>query len=140
MKMRVPLAALAATAIATVAVAQGAADLPDRPIRRAEVIDVVKRQFAALDANHDGVVTSAEFDAFRAKQAAGKAEVAAGPFGHVGGHWFERADAKGDGRVTLAEAEARPLQLFDMADVDHDGVISAQERKVATMMMSLGGH
>jgi hypothetical protein len=53
--------------------------------------------------------------------------------------WFDHADAKGDGRVTLAEAEAHPLQLFDMADTNHDGVVDQQERKLATMMMSLTG-
>lgn len=129
----------ASFAIAAPALAQSASDLPERPIRRAEVEQVVKRQFAALDANRDGVVTRAEFDAFRARQEAGKGAVE-GPFGHVGGHWFDRADTKGDGRVTLAEAEARPLQLFDTADLNHDGVISLEERKVASMMMSLGGH
>ena len=117
------------------ALAQRAADLPDRPIARAEVIGVVKRQFAAMDANHDGVVTAAEFEAYHAHQAPG----AGGPFGHVGGHWFEHADQQGNGRVTLAEAEAHPLQLFDMADTNHNGVVDQQERKMAMMMMSFTG-
>jgi Ca2+-binding EF-hand superfamily protein len=130
-----PIAAFAFL-VAAPAFAQGAADLPDRPIARTEVIAVVKRQFAAMDANHDGIVTEAEFEAYRAHQVPGEG----GPFGHVGGHWFEHADAQGNGRVTLAEAEAHPLQLFDMADVNHDGVVSVQERKMATMMMSLTGH
>ena len=113
--------------------AQGPA-LPDRPITRREVIAGVQRQFAAMDANHDGIVTRAEYDRARTASAAPTS-----PFEHVGGHWFEHADAAGDGRVTLAEAEARPLQMFDMADTDHDGVVSLQEQKMAMMMMSLRG-
>ena len=83
----------------------------------------IKQQFAAMDTNHDGVVTRDEFDAYRANPAPG----AGGVFGHVGGHWFDKADAAGNGRVTLAEAEARPLQLFDMADSNHDGVVDRNE-------------
>lgn len=121
--------------------AQSEADLPDRPITRKEVVAGVKRQFIAMDANHDGVVSRAEFDAYRAQQQAGSpgtsgAGIAA--FGHIGSHWYDRADAQGDGRVTLAEAEARPLQLFDMADTNGDGVVSLDERKVAMMLMSFG--
>ena len=58
---------------------------------------------------------------------------------HIGGRWFERADANGDGRVTLDEALARPLQLFDLADIDRDGVVSVKERQVAMALMSLTG-
>jgi Ca2+-binding EF-hand superfamily protein len=128
-------AAAAAFLFVAPVLAQSPAALPDRPIARSEVIGVVKKQFAAMDANHDGIVTRAEFETYHAAQAPG----AGGPFGHVGGHWFDHADTKGDGRVTLAEAEAHPLQMFDMADTNHDGVVDLQERKLATMMMSLTG-
>lgn len=136
--MNARLAAFLAAAILVTgapAVAQAQA-LPDRPITRKEVIAGVQRQFAAMDANHDGVVSRAEFEAYRARTADAPA---ASPFEHVGGHWFEHADAAGDGRVTFAEAQARPLQMFDMADSDHDGVVSLQERKMAMMLMSLRG-
>lgn len=127
-----------AAALAAPAFAQSADDLPDRPIARAEVIATVKSQFAALDANHDGIVTPAEFAAYRART--GGAAPAGNPFGRIGAHWFEHCDANGDGRVTLAEAEARPLQLFDMADINKDGVVSVQERQVAMAFMKMGGH
>ena len=138
MTIRFPLLTAPLLALAAPALAQTVAQFPDRPITRAEVIAVVKRQFAAMDANHDGVVTQAEFDRFRAHQPpAPPSGVEA--IAHIGGHWFERADAAHDGRVTLAEAEARPLQLFDLADVNRDGVVSVQERQVATTLMSLTG-
>ena len=125
-------------AFATTVLAQTAEQFPDRPIARAEVIAVVKRQFAAMDANGDGVVTRAEFDRFRAHQPPAPPS-GVDAIAHIGGHWFERADAKGDGRVTLDEALARPLQLFDLADVNRDGVVSIKERQVAMALMSLTG-
>jgi Ca2+-binding EF-hand superfamily protein len=130
--------ALTAAAVLTLspALAQSPEALPDRPITRAEVIAGLKRQFAAMDANHDGTISRDEFEAYHARQAASGGD--AGPFAHVGSHWFDKADANGDGRVTLSEAEARPLQLFDMADADHDGTVSLAERKIALMMASFG--
>lgn len=115
-----------------------AQELPDRPIQRAEVIATVRRQFARLDANHDGVVTRAEFDAYRAHQAPEPPNVS--PFEHIGGHWFDHADPNGTGRVTVAMAAQHPLELFDMADVNHDGTVSVEERRVAQAMGSLMGH
>jgi len=110
--------------------------LGQRPIRRAEVVAGVSAQFAEMDTNHDGAISPPEFEAYRAKEATmpdGNAGLT-----HVGSHWFDRADANGDGRVTLAEAQARPLQMFDMADSNHDGVASLDEQSLAAMMMKLG--
>lgn len=132
---RLSVAALFVLSATGAAVAQ---DLPDRPIRRTEVIVAVKRQFARLDANHDGIVTRAEFDAYRARQAPASPD--GSPFEHIGGHWFDHADPDGTGRVTVAMAARHPLELFDMADVDRDGTVSVDERRVAQAMGSLMGH
>lgn len=48
-----------------------------------------------------------------------------------GGAWIETADANKDGRVTLAEAKAKPLARFDAADTNKDGTLSSDERKAA---------
>ena len=120
----------------TPAAAQNSAALPDRPIARSEVVAGIKRQFAAMDANHDGFISRDEFEAYHARQTASGED--SGLFAHVGSHWFEKTDTNGDGRVTPAEAQARPLQLFDMADANHDGIVSPEERKIALMMMSFG--
>ena len=126
-------ALLAASLFVTVASAQA---LPDRPITRAEVVAAAKAQFQKIDANHDGIVTQTEFNAYRARQAAAGGDD--NPFTHVGSHWFDQADPNGTGRVTLEQAEQHPLQLFDMADMNHDGVISPSEARMAMAFRSFG--
>lgn len=140
MTNRILTAALGVTLAlsATAASAQRADQFPDRPIARAEVIAVVKRQFAQMDANHDGVITRAEFAAFRAHQPTAPA-TGVDALSHIGAGWYDRADTKGDGRVTLDEAMARPLHLFDLADVNRDGTVSVQERQVAMALMGMMG-
>lgn len=128
-----PLVTLIAALIPAAVSAQ---DLPDRPIQRSEVIAAVKTQFQKLDANHDGVVTPAEFEAYRTRQAAAGGDD--NPFTHVGGHWFEHADPNGTGRVTLQQAQQRPLKMFDMADMNHDGVVSQSEARVALALRNFG--
>jgi len=132
--IKTPFALLTAALLTTVAAAQA---LPDRPIPRAEVIAAAKAQFQKIDTNHDGIVTRAEFEAFRARQAA-SGTTKESPFSHVGGHWFDHADPNGTGRVTLEQAEQHPLQLFDMADVNHDGVVSPSEARMAMALSSFG--
>lgn len=128
----------AVAASASIAVAQTREELPDRPIAKAEVRALLDQQFKAMDSNRDGKITPAEFEAYRAKQAAGDTGDALPAFAHVGGRWFEKSDADGDGVVTPAEAAARPMKFFDMADADGDGVISLEERRIAISMMSFG--
>lgn len=123
-------------AIFLCATAVSAQNLPDRPVTRMEVIAAAKAQFQKIDANHDGIVTRAEFDAYRSKQAASGDDDS--PFTHVGGHWFDHADPNGTGRVTLEQAEQHPLQMFDMADMNHDGVLSPAEARMAMAFRSFG--
>jgi Ca2+-binding EF-hand superfamily protein len=134
--MRTALLPLAFLIAAAPAIAQDLSALPDRPIARTEVVAAIKKQFAAMDADHDGVVTRAEFERFRAHQprATGIAALT-----YVSSTWFEHVDADGDGRVTYAEASARPLRLFDLADVNRDGTVSPGERQAAQALMALTG-
>ena len=113
------------------AFAQGEIALGERPIKRAEVTAFVKKQFAEMDTNHDGQVSEAKFQAYRAKQPDdGKRGI-----GHIGGRWFEKTDADGNGKVSLAEAIDRPLKMFDMADMNGDGVASIDEQSMAQLLM-----
>ncbi|MBL8545986.1 MAG: hypothetical protein JNL81_05945 [Hyphomonadaceae bacterium] len=105
------------------------------------------------DANSDGVLTRAEFDAGRAaefarldadsngqvtrdERRAGRRERGEG--GRHGGRdhrggpggpgGFAGADANNDGNITRDEFLARPLEMFNRLDANHDGVIQASER------------
>jgi hypothetical protein len=120
-----------AGATAIPALAQSGIALGERPINRVEVSQFVKKQFATMDVNHDGRISPSEFEAYRAKQG----DQAQTGLGHIGRRWFEKTDADGDGRVTLQEAEDRPLQLFDMADVDRDGTASIEEQSMAQLII-----
>lgn len=98
------------------------------------------------DANNDGVLTRAEFDASRAARFAQqdanndgqltREEMRAGRGHHRGGwgrrgggmHMLARADANNDGNITREEFLAGPTQRFDRMDANDDGVISQAER------------
>jgi len=47
------------------------------------------------------------------------------------GDLFAKADANGDGKVTLSEATSKALELFDQADANHDGTVTPEERRAA---------
>ena len=186
MKNKLFLGAGLAALLAVPVLAQGVA--PDHhdghgmkgPTTRAELVTKIKERFAEADANKDGAVTKAEFDAriaakkqeWQAKRAERRSEMFAkldtdkngqlsqqefntrperGEYGGKGGHrwggghhrgmmfgmgrggdgWFERMDANKDGKVTLAEASAKPLEMFDKADANKDGTLTPEERKAA---------
>jgi Ca2+-binding EF-hand superfamily protein len=108
------------------------------PARRGE------RLFARLDANHDGVITRAEFDAAMAARQQhmgarggrgegfrGGARFGRAGMGGFGGRLFERFDMDRDGRVSIQEATSAALQAFDRADTNHDGVVTPEERRAA---------
>jgi len=97
------------------------------------------------DANADGVLTRAEFDAARASHftqldADANGQVSReemremrrerGRHGRRGGghHHLTRADANEDGNITRDEFLARPIAHFDRLDANDDGVIAADER------------
>lgn len=97
--------------------------------------------FAMMDADKNGEISKAEFEAFHA------AHMRSGP--HRGGMWmmhmrhemmarrmFEREDANHDGKISLAEAEKAALDRFDRIDTNHDGVISDAEREAAHQQMA----
>jgi len=110
-----------------------------REDRRAEL-------FAMLDKDHSGSLSKDEFmappprrggpegadDMDRGRDGHGDdMKLRHGRMGGMGGDWFARTDADKDGRVSLAEASASALAMFDRVDTDHDGTVSPQEHDAA---------
>lgn len=113
----------------------------DREARRAQRLDA---RFAALDADRNGQVSKAEFLA--AAQARHDRHDADGkPGGMEGRRWGGRhhggpgggmmagpgRGADKDGVVTKAAFMAGPIAMFDKADANHDGTVTADELKAA---------
>lgn len=105
--------------------------LGERPIRRGEVVAFVKRQFADMDTNRNRLISPPEYEAYRARQG----DKTRAGLGYIGRSWFVKSDVDGDGRVTPIEAEARPLQFFDLADVDNDGIATVREQSLASLFL-----
>lgn len=111
-----------------------------RAARRAEI-------FARLDTDKNGQLSKAEFNAPRAERGdrmkggdhkgMGMGGHHAGWGKHMGGRggWFAKVDTDKDGRVTLAEASAKALAMFDKADANKDGTVTPEERRAAWQTM-----
>lgn len=84
----------------------------DGMISREEAKAQADARFAAMDTNHDGVLTADELT---------------GP----GARGLARADADGDGKITHAEYDAAMAKRFARLDANGDGVISADEIRAA---------
>lgn len=72
--------------------------------------------FAEADANHDGMLTAAEFKAMSRQDRL---------FETAGLRYF---DANGDGQLTLAEITGKPNPAFTLLDTDNDCVLTPEER------------
>lgn len=97
----------------------------DGKITRAEALARAAARFDAADANHDGTLTADERPARGA---------------HAGGKQGERRlhGPRGDRRdseVTQAQFRDGALRLFDRADANHDGRVTAQERDAMRLVM-----
>ena len=148
------IAAALALATASPVLAQGAA----APLTRATVEAQIKANFARIDTNHDGVLTTAESQAAREVAisarfnatfdgldtdkngsisraefiAANRKAIAAATGGKgLEDRAFVAADTNKDGRVTLAEALAPALAEFNAADTNKDGSLTVAERQEA---------
>lgn len=120
----------------------------DREIRRQARLD---QRFAALDTDRNGQISKTEFAAGhqgRFERGDGDRDRRGGREGHRfggrGHHGFGggmmfggpgRGEAMKDGVLTRAEFMARPLAMFDKADSNKDGFVTAEEMKAARAAM-----
>lgn len=118
--------ALAAALASTPVLAQRG---PQGPVTRDAYMAMQKERFAAMDANHDGVVTKDEMGARIA------ARMDDAPPQAMIDTMFARLDADGDGKATAAEAEAAAAARFTALDSDHDGTLTPEERRAGRMGM-----
>ena len=81
----------------------------------------VEARFKQLDTNHDGQLSKAEFLAV-----APPVQARTTPQQYVA-----TLDANKDGKVSLTEFEAAPLNGFNKLDANHDGTVTAQEIQAA---------
>lgn len=99
----------------------------DGVVTRAEFDAAREARFAQQDANNDGQLTREEMREGRGRGEHGGRHGGRG-WGRGGGMHLAGADANNDGNITRDEFLARPIQMFDRLDANHDGVIAQTER------------
>ena len=96
----------------------------------AKALPRILKHFDEIDANHDGQLSPDELRAFHETMRAQHAQMQEQRFAE---HW-KKLDTDGDGRVSLAEAQANAPRLaehFAQIDTNGDGFISPEEMKAA---------
>lgn len=94
-----------------------------------------KREFAASDANHDGVLELAEVQARIGHMKVGPGEPDQTHARRLAELWFQTADRNHDGKVTEPEAQALLTATFKKYDANGDGKIGGDERATAQREM-----
>jgi len=85
--------------------------------------------FMRLDTNHDGTVTRQEAEQAAAQMGAGEGGGQGGGK-RLAGRMVERLFSQSDS-ITQAQFQAQALSRFDRQDLNHDGVVTADERQQA---------
>ena len=96
--------------------------------------------FQRLDANHDGTVTRQEAEQAAAQMGGQGDQPGQGGGGkRNAGRMIDRLFSQGDS-VTQLQFEAQALSRFDRQDLNHDGVVTADERQQARALRQSSGN
>ena len=98
------------------------------PFTLAQMQERSDGRFTALDADHDGVLSTAEATPPPTPGSMMSA-----------GRGMERADADHDGKVTLDEYHAMTAGMFARMDANRDGTVTPDELQAMRGMMRPGG-
>lgn len=101
----------------------------DGTITRAEFDAAHGAHFAQMDANHDGSLQASEMPQWGDHGGAAPAGSAAPAM---------RGDANGDGVLSRAEFDAQGARMFDRIDADHNGSITQAE--ITAMQQAHAAH
>lgn len=103
----------------------------DRDLKRQQRLDA---RFAQMDTDRNGQISKAEFTA--AHEARAEKRGTGGPQGHKWRGGPRRGPGAGtDAVVTKADFVARGMTMFDRADANKDGFVTADEMKAARQAM-----
>ena len=105
---------------------------------RATAAAKFNREFAASDANKDGVLTRAEVQARIGRMRAGTKPMDPVQVKRLSELWFTRADADKNSKVTPLEAQALLSAVFRRYDANGDGKVGANERAAARAEVTKG--
>jgi hypothetical protein len=117
-------------AFGSAAIGQGAP--AGKPVSKADYMKIIDARFAAIDTNHDGVVSKAELAAAEQKLV----QQLTAARNQKMREEFNKLDTNKDGKLTFDEfmaaappvrAAQTPDQIIQALDKNHDGKISADE-------------
>lgn len=129
MKTLLVTLALGAAFVSATALAQehhGHGGKMQQDMTRQQARQKADAMFQRFDTNHDGTLTRDE------------AQAAASQFGGRAGHMVDRMFGAAQS-LTMQQAEAQAMSHFDAMDLNHDGTVSAAERKQARAAMKAQG-
>lgn len=107
-----------------------------RAVAQARQAQHADTRFQRLDADSDGAISRAEFDAPRVAGAEGRPQHARRAGMHRG-PGMARGGPRGEARgpISIAEAQGKAEQAFARLDADHDGFVTAVERQAGMQGM-----
>jgi hypothetical protein len=112
----------------------GAAFADPLPVHRSDVQARAEEMFDKADANHDGMMTRAEYHAVLAAIVKAKGDTPTAKGWAMVDAQFDAVDQAHTGRISRASFVAAALAHTDGADLNHDGTVTpAEARKAASI-------